>query len=122
EAFGSDLKHNSIYRGVCQGVYVDSGARCRSLVGIAIDRSSIGFEEFRTQSSELKLKATFEDSDQEQYKVAVSAKILQDAWREGGTRGIEAVLPERGKIHLRIGLARAFEGVPKCYMMLNGVL
>jgi hypothetical protein len=100
-----------------QGVYVAAGTRSRSLVGIRIDRTRVSFsEDFG------KLKAVLHDGTA-RYKLAVSSRLLKEAWRQGGLLAIRGALPDRNHYCVRVGLARPFGNPPdKCYLMINGVL
>jgi len=57
------------------------------------------------------------------YQLSVSSHIYKKAWREGGVTKAAAMLPNRSSVHVRVGLARDFEGQPnRCYLMVNGIL
>jgi hypothetical protein len=93
--FDGYLQWNSVWDGVRQGVYIAPGTRCRSLLGIRVEREALAFSEVFG-----KLKATLND----------------------GSHRYQLALPRRNVFHARIGLARAFGSPSKCYAMLNGVL
>ncbi len=116
-AFENNLHSNSQWNGVSQGVHVPLGTATRSLWGVVISRAQLTFiVEFE------KLKAIIDDGNA-RYKLAVSGRTLKETWRNGGLTAIEQSLSGSGRIHVRVGLARAF-GSPadKCYAMVNGIL
>ncbi|WP_141245177.1 hypothetical protein [Mesorhizobium sp. WSM3860] len=115
-AFDNHVANNNQWNGVFQGVYVPAGAETRSLGAIQIDRNAIELVE-----SFEKLKAVVDDGHRE-YQLAVSSKVLKEAWRQGGINAARQALPGAARFHVRLGLARPF-GNPadKCYMMVNGV-
>lgn len=114
--FGGHLLHNSVWNNVRQGVHVRAGTPIGSLGAIELPRARIRFlEEFG------KLRAILDDGDA-RYKLAVSSLALKTAWRQGGTQAAQQVLPPSALLHIRVGLARAFDNPPeKCYLMVNGV-
>jgi hypothetical protein len=117
KGFSENVLWNSVWENVRQGVYVLEGKQCPSLGAIMVDRPRIKLrEDFG------KLKAVVSDG-QDQYKLAVSSRVLREAWEQGGLAAAEALLPNREQLHVRVGLARTYQGEPvKCYMMLNGAL
>lgn len=121
-AFNGNVRHNSEYRGVLQGVHVMPGTRCPSLAAINIPRGQLRLFEDSYGAP----KAEITDNDLN-YCVKVTSKSLRDAWDRGGLDGAIATLPVRGVVHVRLGLAHPYarpnsNDAPKCYMMLNGVL
>lgn len=115
-AFDNSVHHNSQWNGRLQGVHVAEGALCRSLWGLEISRQSVSF----TTDFD-KLKAVIHDGDSE-YLLSVSARNLKETYRAGGDQAVTNLLPQGGRLHIRLGLARAWDGQPgKCYLMLNGV-
>jgi hypothetical protein len=117
EAFGNCLCWNKIFRGVHQGVYVPKGTDCSSLAAVKIERNDVWFvEPFG------KLLAIVRDGTRS-YQLSVSSHIYKAAWREGGIAKAASLIPNRTKLHVRVGLARDFEGQPhRCYLMVNGIL
>jgi hypothetical protein len=117
EAFGGNLHWNSTFRDVHQGVYVETGTKCDSLAAVNIKASELSFVEPFD-----KLKAVLNDGT-ESYQLPVSSHIFKEAWRNGGLSEATLLLPKRQILHVRVGLARDFEGQPnKCYLMINGIL
>ncbi len=114
--FGGYLKWNSEWQNVKQGVHVNPGAQCSSLVGLEIPMANLNFSEAFG-----KLKATIHDGVAV-YQFTVSSKLLKEAWRAGGLVGVNNALPTRASAHVRVGLARPYDNPPRCYAMLNGVL
>ena len=117
DAFGNNLQWNKIFRGVHQGVYVPINTQCSSLAAVKVDRSSVNFAQPFG-----KLLAILDDG-KEKYQLSVSGHIYKKGWREGGVEKATSLLPNRSKLHVRVGLARDFEGQPgRCYLMVNGIL
>jgi hypothetical protein len=117
QAFSNCLQWNKIFRGIHQGVYVPKGTNCSSLAAVKIGKADISFcEPFG------KLLAIINDGTAS-YQLSVSSHIYKVGWREGGIAKAASLLPNRSKLHVRVGLARDFEGQPnRCYLMVNGIL
>jgi hypothetical protein len=116
DAFEGNVRNNSEWNGSLQGVYVPAGLQTPSLWAVVANRDSLYFvEDFE------KLKALLDDGASS-YKLAVSSRTLKEAWRNGGIIAVDQAIPRKVKLHVRVGLARAF-GNPadKCYVMINGV-
>jgi hypothetical protein len=117
EAFSNNLKWNKIYGGVHQGVYVPKAAQCSSLAAVNVGKANIFFAQPFG-----KLLAILNDGTAK-YQLSVSSHIYKKAWREGGVTKATSLLPNRTRLHVRVGLARDFEGQPnRCYLMVNGIL
>jgi hypothetical protein len=117
QAFSNNLQWNKVFRGVHQGVYVLKDTRCSSLAAVKVAKGAISFSEPFG-----KLLAVLNDSTS-RYQLSVSSHIYKKAWREGGLAKATSILPNRTSFHLRVGLARDFEGQPnRCYLMVNGIL
>jgi hypothetical protein len=53
---------------------------------------------------------------------SITSLTLRKLYRQGGTAAAEASLVPATRLHLRIGLARAFPAQPgKCYLQVNGI-
>jgi hypothetical protein len=117
EAFSNSLQWNKVFRGVRQGVYVATGTLCSSLAAVKVGKADISLcEPFG------KLLAILNDGTAS-YQLSVSSHIYKQSWRDGGIAKATSLLPNRSKFHVRVGLARDFEGQPnRCYLMVNGIL
>jgi hypothetical protein len=116
-AFSDSLLWNKVFRGVHQGVYVPKGTRCSSLAGVNVGKGNISFSQPFG-----KLVAIVDDGTAS-YQLSVSSHIYKKAWREGNVAKATSLLPNRTTFHVRVGLARDFEGQPnRCYLMVNGIL
>ena len=114
DAYANHVRNNSIWKGAFKGTHVLAGTQCRSLWGIRVDRKDLRFvEEFDV------LRGLLNDGTA-RYNLPVSSSALKTLWREGGVASIVRSLPRAGQLHVRVGLARPFDG-GKCYMMINGV-
>ena len=117
EAFNDSLKWNKIYGGVHQGVYVPKDTQCSSLGAVLIRKANLSFEEPFG-----KLLAIVDDGSSK-YQLSVSSHIYKAGWKNGGVDSATQLLPNRAILHVRVGLARDFEGQPnRCYLMVNGIL
>jgi hypothetical protein len=117
EAFSNSLKWSKIFGGVHQGVYVPKATQCSSLAAVNVGKADISFAQPFG-----KLLAILNDGAA-RYQLSVSSHIYKKAWREGGVAKATSMLPNRSKFHVRVGLARDFEGQPnRCYLMVNGIL
>lgn len=72
-----------------------------------------------------KLRVNIKDNDGVEYNMKVSSKLIRDFW-EKNEKDIDILnkefLSKSEKVHLRIGLARAFSLKDNhCYLMLNGL-
>jgi hypothetical protein len=116
-AFSNNLQWNKVFRGIHQGVYVPKGTECSSLAAVKIGRANVSFSEPFG-----KLVAILNDGTAS-YQLSVSSHIYKTGWREGGIAKATSLLPNRTNFHVRVGLARDFEGQPnRCYLMVNGIL
>lgn len=116
EAFEGQLQANSQFRGTNQGNYVARGTKTRSLWAVNVPRRNISF-----MTPFGSVKAVVVDASGS-YQFAVSSKAIKEAWRNGGTAEIERLLPKAGQLHVRLGLARAYDDAPdRCYVMVNGI-
>ncbi len=53
---------------------------------------------------------------------SITSLALRELYREGGVQAVQSSLQPASRLHLRIGLARAFSGQPeKCYVQVNGI-
>jgi hypothetical protein len=119
-AFQGNLQRNSVWNGCIQGAHVPLGTQCRSLWGLSCGRRSLNFIEDDYKGS-VKLRGQLHDGAA-LYKLPVSSKALNEAWKAGGLAAVRGSLPNEGRLHVRVGLARAFDGQPnKCFVMINGV-
>jgi hypothetical protein len=115
-AFSNCLQWNKVFRGVHQGVYVPKGTQCNSLAAVKVGKADISF-------SEPFGKLQILNDGTESYQLSVSSHIYKAGWRAGGIAKATSLLPNRTKFHVRVGLARDFEGQPnRCYLMVNGIL
>jgi hypothetical protein len=116
-AFSNSLQWNKVFRGVHQGVYVPTGTQCSSLAAVNVGKANISFAQPFG-----KLVAILDDGTAS-YQLSVSSHIYKKRWREGGVANAASLLPNRSTFHVRVGLARDFEGQPnRCYLMVNGIL
>jgi hypothetical protein len=115
--FDGHLVWNREWNQTRQGVYVRAGTECKSLIAIRVGRTDISFSEGFG-----KLKTILHDGTA-RYSLAVSSRVLKEAWRQGGLLAARNALPHRTAYCVRVGLARPFGDRPnECYLMVNGVL
>jgi hypothetical protein len=117
QAFSNSLQWNKVFGGIHQGVYVPKSTHCSSLAAVNVSKANVYFAQPFG-----KLLAIVNDGSTS-YQLAVSSHIYKNAWREGGIAKATSMLPNRSSFHVRVGLARDFEGQPnRCYLMVNGIL
>jgi hypothetical protein len=116
EAFENNIDWNDVWKGIRKAPYVPTGVNTRSLSAVQAMSDKLHFlEDFG------KLKATLHDGAAT-YKMAVSCRALREIWRSGGVPAVQKKIPAGTKLHIRVGLARAWEDEPdKCYVMINGI-
>ena len=124
KAFDSALKASGAWHDVHTGVFVPAGTHTRSLVALEINAASLFLFE---QEFDAKLSLRGQLTDQNGcYNLAVVSKTLREAWRDHGIDAVKRMIPEKGKLHIRIGLARPWSPTDdkppdQCYVMINGV-
>lgn len=119
-AFADLLEDSGAFDGARKGVYVPSGAQTASLRSVDVERSGFHFVEDNYQGN-IKLRAVLFDGDV-RYRLAVASHEWQELWREDGVAGVNDALPAAGTLHVRLGLARAWDERPgQCALMINGV-
>jgi hypothetical protein len=123
-----DLHHSisptiqDIFSGnVKRKLYVPAKTKCRSLGAIEIVSDNIKF--YKDENS--KLRVWIKDNDGTEYNIKVSSKLIRDLWmaKDWDTNVLNAILLKPNKkVHVRIGLARAFSLKDNhCYLMCNGL-
>ena len=114
-AFEGHVQHNRIWQGARKGVYVPDGTRTRSLYGLKIPRTALSF------TVDGKLRAILQDEDG-RYDLPVVSHTLLEQYRSKRIEEMNAMLPPAGDVHVRVGLARAWEERPgECFVMVNGI-
>lgn len=117
DVFENNVMSNSTWKEHKQGVHVLQGTQTVSLGAVAVNRKSLKF--YEDDSSKLRVKL---NDGSDRYSLAVSARLLKETFQEHGIQAVNDLLPPRGKLHVRVGLARTWEDEPnKCYVMVNGV-
>ena len=123
EAFSGFLQVSGSWHGVSKGVFVPAGVRTRSLVALEVEAGSLFFFE-QDYDDRMSLRGQLTDRNG-CYNLAVVSRSLRETWRAEGIAAVKCLLPRRGKLHIRVGLARPWtaEGRPpdQCYLMINGV-
>lgn len=92
---------------------------CPSLIGLRLNITQLEFFSDRYKDGPQKLRVYLNDGIQK-YNLPVTCKVLRQYFDDGGTRIVNQNLPDKDDVHVRIGLARAFENIP-CTVMLNAV-
>jgi len=120
DAFGGNIQTTGEWNGAKKGAHVQEGTRISSLAAIKITSSNLEFFE-NNYKGEKSLRAYLTDPTG-RYSLPVVAKSLREAYRANGPGGVSRLLPNRGFLHVRVGLARAWAGQPgRCTVMINGV-
>lgn len=123
-AFADSLKVSGSRYDVSKGVFVPAGSLTRSLVALEIDAASLFLFE-QEFDDKLSLRGQLTDRNG-CYNLPLVSKSLREAWRANGIETVRSVIPRKGKLHVRIGLARPWspnDDKPpnQCYVMINGV-
>ena len=119
-AFSNNLQTGRRWDNALQGEFVPRGTACASLSAIRTDVANVEFYEGNYKGKR-SLRVHLTD-DEETYSLPVVAKDLREKYRQEGADGVNALLPKRNAVHVRVGLARAWEDQPeKCTVMFNGV-
>lgn len=119
-AFDDQVHHTSMWGGALKGAHVAEGAQIRSLSAVVIARRGLTFfeDDFKGKKS---LRAIVDDG-RARHNLSVSSASLRELYRTSGVATLIERLPNRGNLHVRLGLARAWSGQPgKCFVMINGV-
>ncbi len=107
------------------GRYVVAGSECPSFGAVEIEPSSISFSEKTRMNKPNQLRCSFSVPGPvipSTYNFAVTGTEIRDVW---STYGIEALESQRNTAevaHIRVGLARAFDGDNKCWAMVNNII
>jgi len=121
DAFSGYLKNENLRNGVFKRNFVPAGSISRSLWGLSLKPSSFQFREDLNFTGKKQLRAEINDMNG-CYSLPVVAKDLLENYRSAGINAIPPLLPLKGKLHIRVGLAQPFDNQPdKCYLMINGV-
>jgi hypothetical protein len=120
DAFRGYVQTTGEWNAAKKGAFVQEGTRIGSLAAVKVRCGSLEFyeDDYRGKKS---LRAYLDDSV-ERYSLPVVARSLREAYRSKGQRSVNQLLPDRGYLHVRVGLARAWVGQPeRCTVMINGV-
>ena len=119
-AFQDHLQNTNEWNGVKKGCYVTEGTSTCSLSAVALSANSIDFFE-DDYNGKKSLRVHITDS-KGKYNLPVSSKALRDLYRKSGVAALNQGLPGHQAVHIRVGLARAWDGQPgRCFIMVNGV-
>ena len=121
DAFQGSLRALSSSHGINKGVFVPAGSMLRSLIALEAEAESLSLivdEKNRLRGRLADRKGT--------YNLAVVSKSICETWRVEGIDAVRSQLPRKGKLHVRVGLARptarlGAELEDKCFLMINGV-
>jgi len=103
-----------------RGGFVPEGIRSRSLGAIETDPSAVRFWE--DTSKDKKRPRCIISGTGGQMDLSVTSLALRELHRKGGIDAVIASLRQASRLHLRIGLARAFSAQPgRCYVQVNGI-
>jgi hypothetical protein len=120
QAFGGRLAYSRLWNRAQQGVHVLENTQIGSLSAVKLPVSGLNLFEDNYQGKR-SLRAYLGDSHA-CYNLPVVAKSLREAYRLNGVNTAKHLLPVRGNVHIRLGLARAWAGQPgKCSLMINGI-
>jgi hypothetical protein len=119
-AFQNNIQTTGIWNGARKGAYVQEGTQVGSLAGVKVARARLEFFE-DDYNGKKSLRAYMTDDDA-RYSLPVVAKNLREIYRPNGAAAVNKLLPRSGDLHVRVGVARAWQGQPgRCTVMINGV-
>ena len=120
QAFGRCLVHSRVWNGAQQGVHVPENTQIGSLSAVELPVGNLTLFEDNYQGKR-SLRAYLDDGHA-CYNLPVVARDLREAYRLSGVYVAKQLLPVQGNAHVRLGLARAWQGQPgKCSLMINGI-
>lgn len=101
--------------------YVPLGTNHRSLVGINVARTELTFWEDQYGEEPPKLRGLLA-TQALSLNLSITSSDLRDRYRTGGLASVSEHFADGERLHVRLGLARAFEAQPnRCYMQINGI-
>lgn len=104
-------------------VYVPEGTKCRSLGSVEVASAKFEFFEERYHDDPPKLRACVRESILNAYNLSVTCSSIRNQWSSDGVKQLNKFFRSHPTLHLRIGLATAFSGMPeKCSVQLNGII
>jgi hypothetical protein len=99
--------------------YVSEGTNCRSLGAIGVAPRNFTFHE-SVWDGKRRLRSRINDG-LVTLDLSITSVSLRDEYEKFGLERLQDRFSRVGRLHLRIGLARAFPGQPgKCFVQLNG--
>jgi hypothetical protein len=113
EAFGGGLERQGNGK-----ASVPAGFKGPSLGAVELKAEAIHLHE-NTWEGKTKLRANINDGSHS-YDFSVPAEALGDRWRAVGLKKLQAEVQSCGRVHVRVGLARAWAQNP-CYAQVNGL-
>lgn len=122
ELFDNNIQIQSTYNQK-RKIYVPENTQCRSLGGLVIPGSRIQFEEDQYDPENPKLRICISESLSVKYNLSVTCARLRHDWSNNGVQSLNDIYQEMHDLHLRIGLATSFSGMPeRCSVQLNGII
>ena len=101
--------------------YIEKGTECPSLFGTAVESTAVQFHESKYKDSPAKPRVLLELPNGTA-DLSITALDLREVHRAGGVKGLNSRFESAKLIHLRLGLARAWDDYPdRCYMQVNGI-
>jgi hypothetical protein len=100
--------------------FVPAGASCGSLACETMNASDLRLADdaFKDQHK-LRVRVVV---DGHVLELPVAAKDFKQAFLKDGVEAARALLPTKGRVQVRLGLARPFDEKPdKCYLQVNGI-
>lgn len=119
-AYESHLQSTGSWNNVLKGVHLPDGTRTFSLVALRLSAESLQFITNDFDASKLRVILT---DDNASYNLPVVGHELLHTFRNSGVTAVQNHVKQATELHVRIGLARAWDGQPgRCFAMLNGVI
>lgn len=100
--------------------FVLPNSECASLGAVRANAADFQYYEDHYTPNKPKLRCRFRQSGSD-FDLSVSSYRLRLRWREIGVREMNKKQGQFGQVHVRLGLARTWGDMNKCYLMLNGL-
>lgn len=122
EVFDQNISTQSTWN-LKRKIYVPENTECRSLGGLTLDARKISFVEEKFEDNPPKLRVHINESIFSKFNLSVTCAGLRESWAQSSCEALNAEHQGEQSLHLRIGLARSFGGMPeKCSVQLNGII
>lgn len=104
-------------------IFVPENTVCPSLGGVRVSARTVKFVEESYNGAPPKLRAHIRAGLLVKDNLSVTCVKLRKEWASSGLDALNKLIRDTESLHLRVGLARPFDGMPqKCSVQLNGII